>query len=479
MRKKYLDKKIVVVGMARSGIGAANLLAQMGAKVTLNDKKHSDECSSAAAALDSRIKLEFEGHPEELFASADLIVVSPGVPLDIPAIKTAANKGVEVIGELELGYEILCSGASGPQFFAVTGSNGKSTTTTLLYEMMRASGFRTMICGNIGNAITEEILTAAASIEGEDIYEKIEKLSATVQRVVVEVSSFQLEAISSFRPKGSVILNITQDHMDRYHGMQLYKDAKLRVFMNQSEGDLVVLNADDRHTEDAGLMLMQKSARGARVAKVLFFSRKKEVKGAFLDGDIIRFNAYGDSSFVLKPEELGIKGVHNIENAMAASLLALAAGCSTSAVESAARSFQGLEHRLEFVKEIDGVRYINDSKGTNVGAVIKSLEGFSEKVILIAGGRDKDSDFTELRPYVEGRVKAVIVIGEAADKISNALKGSTEIVHVSSLADALSRARGIASKGEVVLLSPACASFDMFRDFEDRGRQFKEIVRSM
>lgn len=479
MFEKYLNKKIVVVGMARSGIGAADLLAQMGAQVTLNDRKQADECSSAAASLDSRVRLEFGGHPEELFTNADLVVVSPGVPLDIPALKAAAAKGINVIGELELGYEILCAAPVHPEFYAVTGSNGKSTTTTLLYQMMNAAGFSTMICGNIGSAITEEISAAASRMQGSNIYEKIATLSATLQRVVVEVSSFQLEAISSFKPRGSVILNITQDHMDRYHGMKLYADAKLRVFMNQSEGDVVVLNADDPLTEDAGLRLNQRAARGSRVAKVLFFSRKKEVKGAYLDDGVIRFNSSGDDSFTLNPQEFGIKGVHNIENAMAASLLALAAGCSTSAVESAARSFQGLEHRLEFVREINGVRYINDSKGTNVGAVIKSLEGFSEKVVLIAGGRDKDSDFTELRPFIESGVKAVVVIGEAAEKIACALNGCTEIVSACTLEDAVSKAKGIASEGEVVLLSPACASFDMFMDFEDRGRQFKEIVRSM
>ncbi|MBN2655018.1 MAG: UDP-N-acetylmuramoyl-L-alanine--D-glutamate ligase [Nitrospirae bacterium] len=479
MLKKYSDKKILVVGMARSGIGAANLLVQMGADVTLNDRKNESQSENALLSLDKRVQLVFGGHPEELFVSSDLIIVSPGVPLDMPCFKSAASKGIEMIGELELGYDILSAFDYRPEVYAVTGSNGKSTTTTLLYEMMSAAGFRTLICGNIGKAITEEILVGAATAQGSDFYEKLRAFVSSLQKVVVEVSSFQLEGISGFRPKGSVILNITQDHMDRYHWMKLYADAKLRVFMNQSDGDMVVINADDPLTEDAGLRLIQRAARGARVAKALFFSRKKEVRGAYLDGDVIRFNEFEDGSFTLGVNELGIKGVHNIENVMAASLLALYGGCRPSVVESCARSFQGLEHRLEFVREVDGVRYINDSKGTNVGAVIKSLEGFSEGVILIAGGRDKDSDFTELRPFVQGRVKALVLIGEAAEKIKIALEGSTAIFDAASLEDALSIAKREAASGDVVLLSPACASFDMFRDFEDRGQQFKDIVRCM
>lgn len=479
MLHKYSDKKILVVGMARSGIGAANLLTQLGADVALNDRKTEEECRDKLQALDRRVCTLYCGHPDEFFLNRDLIVVSPGVPIEMPCFREAAARGIRIIGELELGYEILSSFDASPEFYAITGSNGKSTTTTLLNEMMRASGFSTMICGNIGNAITEEISAGAARMDGSDIYEKIKLFAESLQKVVVEVSSFQLEGISGFRPKGAVILNITQDHMDRYHGMNLYTDAKLKVFMNQSEGDLIVLNADDPLTEDAGLRLMQRAARGSRVAKVLFFSRKKEVRGAYLDNDRIRFNVFGGIDLILNLEELGIKGVHNIENVMAASLLALSAGCSTSAVESAARSFQGLEHRLEFVREIDGVKYFNDSKGTNVGAVIKSLEGFSQKVVLIAGGRDKDSNFKELKPYVQERVKALVLIGEAAGKIKDALQDSASVFNAESLEDAVAKARGLAVSGEVVLLSPACASFDMFRDFEDRGKQFKDIVRSM
>ncbi len=297
--------------------------------------------------------------------------------------------------------------------------------------------------------------------------------------IVAEVSSFQLEAIDSFRPRVASLLNITPDHMDRYHAMSEYRDAKANIYLNQRNGDFLVLNADDPGTLE--LYDLHFRAGKPDMPKVCFFSRTREVEGLYAKEGKVYCTIPGLSSAaeLINTDEIRIRGVHNLENAMAAAAMALLAHCPPEAVRESMREFGGLEHRLELVRELDGVTYINDSKGTNVGAVIKSIESFHEPLILIAGGRDKAGDFSVLRDLVSQKVKTVLLIGEASGKIQDALKDVTETVMAKDLAEAVMMSRQRADKGDVVLLSPACASFDMFRDFEDRGRQFKKIVMEL
>lgn len=480
-------KKVLVFGLGRSGVGAANLLSRYGAEVGITDKKPREELGEFIAGLSFPAKLYLGGYPQGLNGT-DLIVVSPGVPLDIEPLLRSREKGIKIIGEIELAYRMLDNRAP---FLVVTGSNGKSTTTTLLDAMLRKGGFKTLLGGNIGNALTEEILKTVDSRQSivnsrqatNHNYSSVESQKtsdyrlSTIDYIVVEVSSFQLESIDEFKPKGASILNITPDHMDRYRSMAEYADAKAAVFRNQDEEDFLVLNADDPETIK---VVSERLKARAKTPEVFYFSRKKKVEGAYYRDGVVYFNIPGvPSTFNLQPSTFKIKGVHNLENAMASAAMALLAGCRPEAVEEALREFPGLEHRLEFVREVDGVRYINDSKGTNVGAVVKSLEGFPEPILLIAGGRDKEGDFGELRPLIKEKVKALILIGEASEKIKRALGDLTATVLAPDMEAAVGRAKEMAKKGDVVLLSPACASFDMFRDFEDRGRRFKKIVMEL
>ncbi|MBI5203806.1 MAG: UDP-N-acetylmuramoyl-L-alanine--D-glutamate ligase [Nitrospirae bacterium] len=477
-------KKILIFGLARSGVGAANLLARSGAEVTVTDKKSKGELTVFIERLWPSVRLALGGHPDGIFKNTDLIVVSPGVPLDIPPLKKAKNAGIKIIGELELAYQIISDQQSAisnqPNILAVTGTNGKSTTTILLYEMVKNSGFKAMLGGNIGNALTEEVMEKVKAKSEVESKENLNlNLKLDLDFVVAEVSSFQLESIDEFRPNGAAILNITPDHLDRYHhSMDEYRDAKAQVFLNQKEEDFLVLNADDPEvmkTESEKLKVKSEKP------KSFYFSRQREVEGIYFKKGMLYCNfshlpLTPDPLPLISASDIKIKGVHNLENAMAASAMALLAKCPVDAIVKTLKEFPGLEHRLEFVRDLDGVDYINDSKGTNVGAVIKSLESFSAPVILIAGGRDKAGDFSILRPLVKERVKALVLIGEAGEKINKALGDLTETRFANDFKEAVMISRRCASRGDVVLLSPACASFDMFRDFEDRGRQFKKIV---
>jgi len=471
-------KKVTIVGLARSGAGAARLLADVGADVTVTDMKPERELTDMLRNLPSTIRLCLGSHPNEVFHDADLIVVSPGVPPDIRPLADAKEKGKRIIGELELAYQIV-QGAKDETpmpFIAITGSNGKSTTTTLVDYMLRKGGQSTVLAGNIGNALTEELhrimMNRNSRAHGTA---KIEP-----DAFVVEVSSFQLEAIEAFRPDVASILNITPDHLDRYHSMEAYREAKAGIFMNQQPSDFLVLNADDPET----MKLYEARLKGKTDGpKVIFFSRKEEVEGMFLKDGYVMANfaeLHAPCPVQLaQAADIRIKGVHNLENAMAASAMALLANCPVQAVRDSLREFPGLEHRLELVREFEGVKYFNDSKGTNVGAVLKSIESFPEPLILIAGGRDKAGDFTELRELVSRKVKALVLIGEAAGKIRHALGDLTRTIMANDLDDAVETARVMAQEGDVVLLSPACASFDMFLNYEDRGRQFKRIVMGL
>lgn len=445
MHPDFTGKRATVVGMARSGIAAARALHGLGARVTITDKKPLDQLAEQVHALGtSDIVIEAGGHPDRIFIETDLIVLSPGVP-KIPQVLAARRHGVRVISELELGWFL-----SDAPFAGITGTNGKSTVTTLVGLMLEKAGKKTLVAGNIGNALTE----TPELLHGQDW-------------VVVELSSFQLEDIDTFRPRVATILNITQDHLDRYADITEYGAAKARIFENQHKDDVLVLNFDDP-------LVRALAARAP--SRIVPFSRfEKHASGAYVEnGNLVVRN-----EIICPVDEILIKGVHNLENAMAASAVALAAGADRASVAAVLREFPGLEHRLEFVAEKDGVTYINDSKGTNVGAVVKSVEGFTRPVILIAGGLDKGSDFSPLFDLFRQKVKLLVLIGKAAEKMAKAVGTATETVLAKTLQDAVQLAAKRAAEGDVVLLSPACASFDMFKDFEDRGRQFKEAVRNL
>jgi UDP-N-acetylmuramoylalanine--D-glutamate ligase len=451
--------RALVVGLARSGVAAANLLAAQGQSVTATDLRTEAELDEFTRRLSPAVDIVAGGHPEHLFDEVKLIVVSPGVPLSIRPLLKAREAGVEVIGELELAWRVM----KDVPFYAVTGTNGKSTTVTLLDLMMKKSGKRSLLGGNIGTPLSEELAKRAnGKLHIEDI-----------DCVVAEVSSFQLESTVHFRPRGAAVINVTPDHMDRYDSMDDYRGAKGRIFLTQTERDFLVLNADDPECMELYASI---SKRKGAVPPVAFFSRRKEVDGVFLMGETIIYRG----KHLVSVSDIGIEGVHNLENAMAASLMALLAGCGPEDVREVLKSFRGLEHRCEFVREINGVRFINDSKGTNVGAVIKSVEGFNKgPLVLIAGGRDKNGDFNKLTEAARGRLKKAVLIGEASRKIKDALDRVVECVYASDLEDAVRKGFETASSGDVVLLSPGCASFDMFRDFEHRGEEFKRLVREL
>jgi UDP-N-acetylmuramoylalanine--D-glutamate ligase len=445
VHKDFKGKQVTVVGLARSGVAAARALDSLGAVVTVTDKKPKDQLIAQIGAIgSSRVIVETGGHPEHVFSGADLIVLSPGVP-KIPQVLAARQRGVKVISELELAWLL-----SDAPFVGITGTNGKSTVTTLVGLMLSRAKKKVLVAGNIGNALTEDI-----------------SLLKQQDWIVAELSSFQLEDIDTFRPRVAAILNVTQDHLDRYHDIDEYGESKARIFMNQRREDFLVLNFDDT---------LVKSYAKRAVATVMPFSRLLRFNpgACVLDGYLV-FN----NKRIIHADEIKIKGVHNLENALAAAALAICAGADTQSVAEVLRGFPGLEHRLEFVREKDGVTYVNDSKGTNVGAVVKSVEGFTQPVILIAGGLDKGSNFSPLYDLFRKKVKLLILIGKAAEKMGKVLGTSTETVSAKTLQDAVILASTRASSGDVVLLSPACASFDMFKDFEDRGRQFKDAVKSL
>jgi len=445
VKPDFKGKRVTVVGLARSGIAAARALRDLGAVVTVTDKKPVEQLTEQLKALGSGfVKVAAGGHPERVFIETDLIVLSPGVP-KIPPILEARRHGVKVIGELELAWLL-----SDSPFIGITGTNGKSTVTTLVGLMLEKSRKKVLVAGNIGNALTEE----PRLLRGQDW-------------IVAEISSFQLEDIETFRPAVAALLNITQDHLDRYHDITDYGEVKANIFRNQIGQDVLVLNDDDP-------LVRPMAARAA--SRVIPFSRLRDLDhGACVKDGYIVFK----KERICRVDDMKIQGVHNLENALAAAALSLSAGADRRAVETVLKEFPGLEHRLEFVREKKGVTYINDSKGTNVGAVVKSVEGFTKPVILIAGGLDKGSDFSPLYDLFRRKVKLLVLIGKAADKMAKALGTSTETVFARTLEDAVRLAAAKAVSGDVVLLSPACASFDMFKDFEDRGRQFKKAVKAL
>jgi UDP-N-acetylmuramoylalanine--D-glutamate ligase len=452
---RYAGQTVLVVGAARSGCAAAGFLLARSARVVLTDLRSEAELRPALDALHAAARrpdelvLELGGHRAESFACCDLVVVSPGVPASLPFLGESRARGIPVIAEVELAFRHL-RGA----LLAITGSNGKTTTTTLVAEMLLASGCNARAAGNIGLPL----IGYAAESQETDIY-------------AVELSSFQLECIRDFRPKVAAVLNLTPDHLDRHSDFEDYVAAKKRIFMNQTEADSAVLNADDERAAAA--------ASGLRPV-CFFFSRRSEPgRGAFLRGSRAVYRDDRAESDLFDRGEILIRGVHNLENILAACAIAMQAGATVAGIGSVVRTFRGVEHRLERVAEVGGVEYFNDSKATNVDAAVKSLEAFPEKVLWIAGGRDKGGDFTRLRDLARRQVKLAVLIGEAAGKIREALGDAVECSVAASLPEAVEQCRQAAAPGEVVLLAPACASFDMFENYEDRGRVFRSAVREL
>ena len=442
-------KKVLVVGLARTGIATAKFLKAKGSLVTVTEVKPKEEMKEAVQALKGMdISTEWGGHQTETFLKQDIIVVSPGVDLNIEPIQKAIKHGVRVVSEIELAYHFIHA-----PIIAVTGTNGKTTTTLLVGEMLKEDGRKVGVGGNVGEPL---ILFA----DGKDRWEVL----------VVEISSFQLEAIEDFRPRISVLLNITEDHLDRYPRYDDYIEAKVRIFANQNSGDLAVLNRDDP--------IVMQFREKVKAKKVLFSLKEKLGEGAFSNGQTI-FLRLGEKGEEYSIAKTPLKGIHNVENMMAALTAARIFGCSKKSIQTVLDRFKGLEHRLEFVREIKGVRFYNDSKGTNVGSVVKSLQSFSEPVTLIAGGKDKNGDLSPLEALIQKRVKHLILIGEAKERMNRELGGLTDTVMAKTMEKAVLLAHQKAKAGEVVLLSPACSSFDMFKDYKERGQVFKEAVKRL
>jgi UDP-N-acetylmuramoylalanine--D-glutamate ligase len=442
-------KKVLVVGLGKSGLAAALFLRHKGAQVTVSDIRSAESLAKEMPALlEEGIMVEAGGHGLLTFRRQDLIVVSPGVPLDTPELVQARNFGRPVIGEMELAARFLKG-----KILAITGSNGKTTTTALAGEILKEAGYRTLVAGNIGVAVVGLVEEST-----DDTWS------------VLEVSSFQLESTIGFHPAIAVILNITPDHLDRHGTFENYAMAKERIFAAQDASDFAVLNADNARTAEA--------ASRSR-APVYWFSMEREVKqGAWVqDGDVVfRASPGAEMERILPVEKIPLKGQHNVENVLAAVCAARLAGAPASAIAKAIAKFKAVEHRLEFVATINGVEYYNDSKATNVDATAKAIAAFPGGVHLILGGKDKGAPYDPLVPLIRERVRAVYTIGAAAGRIESELRGVAPIESCETLARAVSAAAAAARPGEVILLAPACSSFDQFENYEERGRIFKQLV---
>jgi UDP-N-acetylmuramoylalanine--D-glutamate ligase len=442
-------KKVLVVGLGKSGLAAALFLRHRGAQVTVSDVRSAEALAKdIPALLDEGIMVETGGHGLLTFRRQDLIVVSPGVPLNTPELAQVKSFGLPVIGELELAARFLKG-----RTLAITGSNGKTTTTALVGEILQKAGIPTLVGGNIGVPVVELI-----------------DQSTDETWSVLEVSSFQLESTERFHPRIGVILNITPDHLDRHGSFENYALAKERIFAAQNESDVVVLNADNARAAQAAVR---------SVGRVYFFSVEHSVmQGAWVEDGLLVYRAGKDEpkEKIMPLKHVPLKGAHNVENVLAAVCASRLAGVSAEQIRSGVEAFKAVEHRLEFVAKVDGVDFYNDSKATNVDATAKALASFSSGIHLILGGRDKDSDYRQLAELLRARVRAIYTIGSAAAKIESQLRGVVPILSSETLDNAVNAAASAARPGEVVLLAPACSSFDQFENYEQRGRVFKELV---
>jgi UDP-N-acetylmuramoylalanine--D-glutamate ligase len=445
------NQRVLVVGLGKSGLAAAHFLNERGARVTVSDARPATLINELSSLLDEGFIVEAGSHGLLTFRRQDLIVVSPGVPMSTPELMTVRAIGAHIIGELELGAQFLQG-----EIVAITGSNGKTTTTALMGEILTASGRPTLVGGNIGRPVTAMVAESTPQTWS-----------------VLEVSSFQLETVETFRPRIAMVLNITPDHLDRHGTFEAYAAAKARITERQTADDYLVLNAEDAPTQ--GIAAKTR-------AQIYWFSAQRRVKqGAFMHGDSIFFTVQEGAppEPVMPVAEIPLAGRHNVENVLAAVCAARLAGVPSATIRSAVAGFRAVEHRLEFVRELDGVRYFNDSKATNVDATAKAVEAFPGGIWLILGGKDKESDYATLAPLLRERVKTVITIGSAAEKIERQLAGVVKIERAETMERAVALARANATPGDTVLLAPACASFDQFENYEHRGRVFKDLVTNL
>jgi UDP-N-acetylmuramoylalanine--D-glutamate ligase len=444
-------RRVLVVGLAKSGVAAATLCRAAGARVVAADAKALDALSADARALPaSGIHVFRESDAMNVLSATDLVVVSPGVPYEGTLPRAARAAGIPVIGEIELAWRAMQA-----ETIAITGTNGKTTTTALTGALLAQRPRPVLVAGNIGTPLAAHALDFPAD-----------------GLVVLEVSSFQLETIDAFHPRVAAVLNVTPDHLDRHGSLAAYADAKARIFMNQTSHDCAVLNADD----DGACALASRTR-----ADVVWFSRRARLDhGVFVHGGRITAKLNGHDEDIAPVGEITLRGAHNVENVLAATACALWTGISPELIRRGIARFRAVAHRIEHVRDVGGVRFYNDSKATNVDSAIKALESFTEPIVLIAGGKGKGQDFTPLADVARGRVTHVVVIGEDGDKIRRALaRADVPATVASSMSDAIDKARAVASPGAVVLLSPACASFDMFDNFEHRGDVFKKLVERL
>lgn len=447
------NKKVLVVGTGKSGKAAAQAMAKLGAQVSVQDSKAEDELDPQLLTFfrDKNINCYLGRQPDNM-SEFDMVILSPGVPPELDFINEAKAGGAEIIGELEIAYR-----TGNGRYVAITGTNGKTTTTTLVGEIYKAAGKKTYVVGNIGVAVISKALSAE-----EDSW------------LITETSSFQLETVKEFRPEISAILNLTPDHMDRHKTMENYGRAKAAVFKNQTKDQYCIINYDDKEC--------YKLAENCP-ARVVPFSRTEELDfGAYVkDGRIVVRDENGRSEDICGADELMIPGTHNLENALAACAISYFGGIEASVIGKALREFRGVEHRIELCSEIDGIKFVNDSKGTNPDAAIKAIEAMKKNIILIAGGYDKGSSFDEFVEAFDGRVKSLLLLGKTATKIKDAAEraGFSNSVILKDMEACVREAYRIAEPGDVVLLSPACASWDMYTSFEQRGRHFKSCVEAL
>ncbi len=437
------DRKVLVVGIGETGKALCNFLLEKGAKIMISEIN--EKADVPKEIRDRAVHIELGRHTVNTFEKADLIIVSPGVPMYIEPILKAKERGVKVIAEVELAFLELKG-----KIVGITGSNGKSTTVSLTHKIISDSGRRAYLCGNIGTPL----ISFVKNSRDDDIY-------------VVELSSFQLEGIEKFKPNISSILNITPDHLDRYHEFNEYVEAKKRIFINQLEEDFAVINLDDP--------VCSKFEKEIN-AKLYFFSRRRELeRGAYVKDGKIYYKDEEDSE-IMEVEKIPLIGVHNLENVLASIAISVLSGVEKNGIEKSVTEFRGLEHRMEYAGRIGNVVFYNDSKATNVDASLKSIQSFEGDIVIIMGGRDKGGDFSILRDEIKKRVKGIVLIGEAKEKIRKALSGICEMKEVEDMGSAVKVAFEMAYPSGIVLLAPGCASFDMFRNFEHRGKVFKEEV---
>jgi UDP-N-acetylmuramoylalanine--D-glutamate ligase len=445
------NKNITIIGAKKSGIGAAMFVKKSGGIPFVSDSAKDEKIIAFAQELEKeKISCELGGHTDKVY-NCDLMVISPGVPSDVQVIKEAKKRNIKIISEIELAFQ-YCKG----KIIAITGTNGKTTTTSLIGHILNLSGIKTYVTGNINI----------------DAFSKIVLDVKKDEFVSLEVSSFQLDFINNFKPFVSIILNITPDHMNRYENkFENYLYSKYRVFENQDEKEFLIINADDEN--------FSKYPVNAK-ANVKYFSLVKEqANGIYLSGNDLIYKSNGMEEFRCKVTDLSLKGEHNVANSMAAIVSAKIAGCDNAKIISALKSFEGVEHRLELVKEINGVKYINDSKATNIDSVWYALRSFNNPLFLILGGLDKGNDYERIKDLVVSKVKKIYAIGSSADKVYDFFHQLVKVEIKQTLQECVYAGSNEAVKGDIVLLSPACASFDMFDSYEHRGKVFKEVVESL